>query len=605
MKFSRSAPVSPLHYAILVGIVLVGLGLRFWNLAGKPLWLDETITAVFALGRDYQEVPTGEFVGLEAIAPFFTLNPDTTCLGIAQRLIRDSSHPPLFFCLLHRWLTWLQPNPETWIWALRSLPAIFGTGAIAALYQLNRIAFSPSAGLMAAALMAVSPYGVYLSQEARHYTLPILLISLAMVGAVLLLQDWLANRTRAWVWLGWIGINLLGLYVHYFFVLALVAQVVVLIGFWWLYRPAMLPGTLPLLGLAIALIVLGYLPWLPVLMEHFSRPETEWLALSPGWGLLAPLYQGLAGWIVMLILLPVENQPLAIALPFGLLMVLFFSWIALQAMRGWRNFCTQHPAHPAFWLLTTITLVLGLEYLVIIYGLGKDLTLAPRYNFVYFPGLWALLAVALTHLPSRRPPALLPRRFRRSHPLTHNPLIRAIANDIQHLRRSLSLSRYAPGLAIAAGLLSSIMVVHNLGFIKSPDPVPVAAQILAGDARWDRSGDRPIAIVFHYPSPQELAQYLSIALQLDKASPGADGREVAIAFLPSTPKTIPTEQPLPPLPVTLSAPFHLWSFAAPNAPPFPTEFEVRSPQEGPIPCTLNPTEPNNLFGIPYQRYRCS
>ncbi|MBD1912079.1 MULTISPECIES: glycosyltransferase family 39 protein [unclassified Leptolyngbya] len=582
MKFSRSVSVALLHYIMLALIMLVGLGLRFWHLADKPLWLDETITAVFAMGRDYQEVPTGEFVGLEAIAQFFTLNPETTCPTIAQRLIRDSSHPPLFFCLLHQWLVWLQPNAENWIWGLRSLPALFGTGAIAALYLLNRIAFSPPAGLMAAALMAVSPYGVYLSQEARHYTLPILLISLAMLGSVLLVQDWLAQRTRAWVWLGWLGVNVLGLYVHYFFLLALVAQLASLIGMWLLYRHAVPPRTGVMLGLAIALLILGYLPWIPVLLTHFSRPETEWLGLSSGWGYLAPLYQGLVGWIIMLVMLPVERQPLAIAIPLGLLMVAFFFWVALQAFRGWRNFSHQYPTHPALWLITTTTLLILLEYLAIIYVLGKDLTLAPRYNFVYFPGLWALLALALTQIP---PQQIHLRRARR------------------RLGQALNAARYTPVLAIAAGLLSSILVVHSLGFYKSPDPEPVAAQILAGDPWQDSARQQPTAIAFHYPTPQELALDLSIALRLRVATRAQDGK-VAIAFLPYEPNTAPRWQPLPSLPTSISPPFHFWNFAGPKAPTLPTELKIPTATQTQVSCSVNPAQPNNLFGMPYQRYRC-
>lgn len=580
MKFSRSAPVAPLHYVMLALILLVGLGLRFWNLADKPLWLDETITAVFALGRDYQEVPTEEFVGLEAIAQFFTLNPNTTCPEIAQRLIRDSSHPPLFFCLLHQWLVWLQPSSENWIWGLRSLPALFGTGAIATLYLLNRIAFSPTAGLMAAALMAVSPYGVYLSQEARHYTLPILLISLAMLGAVLLLQDWLAQRIRVWVWFAWLGVNLLGLYVHYFFILAVVAQFAALFGLWLLYRPDVPRGTGAMLGLAIALLTLGYLPWIPVLLTHFGRPETEWLGLNPGWGYLAPLYQGLVGWVIMLVMLPVERQPLAIAIPLGLLMIAFFFWIAFHALRGWRNFSQQHPAHPALWLLTSITGLILLEYLVIVYGLGKDLTLAPRYNFVYFPGLWSLLALALTQIPTQR---IRWGRVRRSH----------------------NTARYAPLLAIAAGLLSSILVVNNLSFYKNPDPELVAAQILAGDSRWDATSERPTAIAFHYPTPQELALDLSIALRLQVAMPSQAGQEGAIAFLPYTPNTAPNWQSLPSLPGPIAPPLHLWNFAGPKAPKPPAELAMRTATQTEVSCSVNPTKPDNLFGMPYQRYRCS
>jgi uncharacterized membrane protein len=86
---------------------------------------------------------------------------------------------------------------------MRSLPALFGVSAIAAVYYLNRVAFSPAAGLMAAAMIAVSPFCVYLSQEARHYTLPMLLITLALLGLIQIQQDFSKQRLCFSVWLGW------------------------------------------------------------------------------------------------------------------------------------------------------------------------------------------------------------------------------------------------------------------------------------------------------------------------------------------------------------------------------------------------------------------
>jgi uncharacterized membrane protein len=83
---------------------------------------------------------------------------------------------------MHDWLRWKMALPLSWVWKLRALPALIGVVSIAAVYQLNRVAFSPAAGLTGAMVMAVSPFAVYLSQEARHYTLPMLLVILALLG---------------------------------------------------------------------------------------------------------------------------------------------------------------------------------------------------------------------------------------------------------------------------------------------------------------------------------------------------------------------------------------------------------------------------------------
>ena len=77
-------------------------------------------------------------------------------------------------------------------------------------------------------VMAVSPFAVYLSQEARHYTLPMLLVILALLGLYQVQTDLYQRQFRPGIWLGWVVVNSLGFYVHYFFLLAFVAQVATL-----------------------------------------------------------------------------------------------------------------------------------------------------------------------------------------------------------------------------------------------------------------------------------------------------------------------------------------------------------------------------------------
>ena len=148
------------HYLILTGIMILGAVLRFWNLDLKPLWLDEVITALISQGHSYDDVPLQVIFSLSRLKELFTLKPEVSCAEITHILVTQSTHPPLFFCGMHRWLTWVEPITDSLSWAVRSLPALIGVGAIAAIYWLNRIAFSPKAGLVGAAIMAVSPFGV-------------------------------------------------------------------------------------------------------------------------------------------------------------------------------------------------------------------------------------------------------------------------------------------------------------------------------------------------------------------------------------------------------------------------------------------------------------
>ena len=330
------------HRLTWLGLMAIGTLLRFYHLAAKPLWQDEVITALLSLGQGYTAVPLDQVVTLSALAKVLTLKP-TSCAAIAQMVRLQSVHPPLFFCGLHEWLAAMSDWPLAIAWQLRALPALAGVGAIAAIYALNRMAFSPRAGLMAAALMAMSPFAVYLSQEARHYTIPMGLITIALICLVKILQDFQLGQLDYRAWLLWVGVNGLGFYVHYFFILAVIAQVLTLASLWrgraainqcrgQFLRPISRSVWLPIAAVsAIGLIIL---PWWPIFVSHLSRPETDWLKpFEPSWiDTIAPLWQFPVGWLLMVVALPVEQQPLVLAIPAVALTLLLAIWLVLSPL---------------------------------------------------------------------------------------------------------------------------------------------------------------------------------------------------------------------------------------------------------------------------------
>ncbi|WNZ22625.1 hypothetical protein HJG54_06975 [Leptolyngbya sp. NK1-12] len=580
------------HFLILLLLLLLGLGLRLWQLNSKPLWLDEVLTALFTMGRSYQDVPLQQFFPLTALDQLFTVQPGLSCTDIAYRITTESVHPPVFFCLLYRWLNWLPADflrhPEHWIWALRFLPALFGVAAIGAIYWLNRVAFSAKAGLLAAALMAVSPFAVYLSQEARHYTLPMLLITLALAALVQMQQDLMRqNSLRPLVWLGWSLLNLLGLYTHYFCILALIAQIVALTGWMLVHQRQLLRRHWGAWGLAIAAIGIGYLPWLPTVMSHFSRPETDWLIpYKPDWiDRLEPLYQTLVGWTLMVIALPVENQPDWIAIPASLLMLGFMLWLVWQLKSAAPRLWQAEVKRPAILLIASFTGCILLQFFAIVYLLDKDLTVVPRYNFVYYPGVCALLAASLASSGSKQQAAT-------SHDASQKP-----ATNLN------------PGFLLLVGLLSSVMVVHGLAFQKSYHPDRVAADLAF-------EPDRPLAVVMSYRSPQEVGLGLSFALALRnhlavlaETPQPVDEASVQFGFIDRSESYGQAWRQLASLPQPLSPPLNLWVIASPgmrtkdypqrlrlNAPPTPT---TRPKMD----CRVDPEQFHRL-GFPYQLFRC-
>jgi uncharacterized membrane protein len=538
-----------LHYLSLALAIMLGAILRFWNLDFKPLWMDEVITSIFSLGKNYHDVPVEVLFPLARLQEIFTYQSGLSCASIAENVAKMSTHPPLFFCWMYTWLGWLGADKQNLVAKMRSLPAIFGVCAIPVIYGVNRIAFSKIV------VMAVSPFAVYLSQEARHYTLPMLLISLALLGLVQIQQDILKNKINYWVWLLWTIINCIGLYTHYFFILALVAEIVTLIIliFSQIKNREQRKFWLALI-LSISVIFISFFPWIPIMLSHFNRSETEWLPSHNG---IAPIYQTLINWILMVIALPVETQFLPITIICGLLMLIFGIWTGWNIFKGLKNLWNTNKTHLPTLTLLTFSVCILLEFLVIIYFLGKDITVAPRYNFVYYPSFCALIAASLT---------------------INNPL-----------RISLKLR-----LFFIVGTLSCICVIYNLILLKPFQPEVVAKKI-------NLEPSTPLMVVVRYRNYQDIASGLSFTLALEKirdytsANPKLSSN---VAFLKDSPELSGTWQKIGQLPPP-SSKFNLWVIA-------PGLVRASYPDNITLDQTNCLKDPQHYhrIGIPYQLFRC-
>ncbi len=524
------------EFLILLAIFALGLLLRFWQLDSKPLWVDEVITSIFSLGLGFDDIPTAQVIPVEAIASLFQYNP-TSCPEIAARLASQSTHPPLFFCLLHTWLGWV--GVENLAWATRSFAALWGGGAILAIYWLNRGAFSVRAGLTGAALMAISPFAVYLSQEARHYTLPLVFLTLALAAQVKVQQQLMAKKSPLLGWVLWGGMSALALFSHYFCLLAIVAQLLTLGLFWGRSRPPVSWLTLPQ---GFALYLLPYLfliPWWPAFWGHFNSPTTGWLSPPTG---LAPLGQTVASWVVMLFVPPVEGQPMMVQGAIALLSLAILAILIQQTRQGWQ---ALEPSMERLTLSAVVVFVV-IEYFALIYGLGKDISIAPRYHFVYFPAVCALLGAAWGEQS---------RRFQ--------------------------------GFAAAVLILSSLCVVYNLAFQKPYLPDQVAAQ-------FDQD-PRPVMVMMAYRNTLEMAVGLSYGLALGERRPPEQKAEFALLSYEQSYEQVWTTLATFPI-----QPVSLWAIAPGYLDDaFPETVALTLDQS----CQIDPDQFYRL-GFPYQRYQC-
>ena len=225
---------------VLLGIIIVALVLRFFHLGAQSLWYDEGYS-VYLAGKNLAQIT----------------------FETAQDI-----QPPLYYYLLHFWMV-VFGRAEI---AVRGLSLLFGLLSLPLFYLLGKRLFSSTVGLLATGLAAFSPLYLWYSQEARMYTL---LVMLTLCSSYLLwsaLED--ENpRTRTWRWIGVSVALILALYTHYFafFVLAFQALYVLIAwrSGWHRFKPREVIVTL-------LAIVIAYLPWLPYLFGRYQGDVSYW-----------------------------------------------------------------------------------------------------------------------------------------------------------------------------------------------------------------------------------------------------------------------------------------------------------------------------------------
>jgi len=303
------------------------------------------------------------------------------------------------------------------LWGARSLAAVFGAASIPAVYGLSKLAFrSRLVSHLAAAMMATSPYGIFLAQEARHYTLAILWV-IASFACLVIASRHIQNRTQIpiWIALSWVGINATGIATHYFFTLTLCTEALVLLFLAWQQwrqgdkkeqgeqgekRLAHLSIShspwFRIYAVAAGTFVAG-LVWLPVFLQNsYGGKLTEWIqGPRTGMAWINPIFQAMAAWITMISLLPVEASHLAVVIASGILMLIFFVWAVPILVRGIKVQLKQ--PQTSLMVQVFVGLVVGAIALFFLftYFLGIDLTRGARYNFVYFPAVIVLLGASL------------------------------------------------------------------------------------------------------------------------------------------------------------------------------------------------------------------
>ena len=178
---------SPLELSLLVLVAGLAAVLRFHSLAAKSFWFDEGVSVAIARLDWY---------------------------NFARILWRREANMSQYYFLLHFWLRLGGSG-----FFVRALSVLFAVASIPVIYLLGRRLFDSRVGLIAAALMAVNAYHVQYSQDARSYSLMVLLCLLSSLYFLKCLNE-PSSRNRA----AYVLSSALAVYAQFFSALLLIAQ---------------------------------------------------------------------------------------------------------------------------------------------------------------------------------------------------------------------------------------------------------------------------------------------------------------------------------------------------------------------------------------------
>jgi hypothetical protein len=199
------------------------------------------ITAAAAIVR-FATLDLQSFDHDEAVTAARVIHPGL--LDTVSAVAHGERSPPLYYVLAWGWAKLFGTGEA----GLRSLSALIGTLAVPVAYLAGReLSSGRRVALLCAAFVAVNPYLVWYSQEARAYALMVLFVALSLVFFARCLNR-PSPASLAW----WAASAALAIGSHYFAAFVVGPQAVLLLAWSRRRRPAILAvGAVVALGLAL------------------------------------------------------------------------------------------------------------------------------------------------------------------------------------------------------------------------------------------------------------------------------------------------------------------------------------------------------------------
>lgn len=333
------------HY---LGIIfLLAAGLRLLALDFQSLWLDELYTMNMA-------------------------DPANSWRDIYNLSFTHDPLSVLYFVLLNSFFKVLGYSAFT----AKLLSSVFGIAAVGMCYLLGKRLHSVRVGLYAAFLMAVNPFNIYYSQEARVYTMYLFSAALSFYCLLGFIKEPKSSSALTY------GLSVLFMLLsHFFGFFVLLSQVSIYLFFAIRDKRLKLMQHVRLTALAAGVCILGYLPFIPIFIM-LTKSKGTWID-PPKMDALLRLYHDFQGgsWILLAI---------------GLLLMLFILLF--------RVFFKGHPSEvaPVKDAVVFLSLWIVISFLVpFLLSVFNFPIFYKRYMISYLSPFLLLSAIGLAELPVR------------------------------------------------------------------------------------------------------------------------------------------------------------------------------------------------------------
>lgn len=246
MKKITSIPANRFNF-LLILILLISIALRVFGINSESLWFDEA----------------------------YSIHLSKMNLWDLVRNTAEDVHPPLYYITLNLW-EYVFGESET---SSRMLSALFNVLTVYVIYRISAYLYDKKTGLIAAFLLAISPFHIYYSQEARMYALLGMLSILSIYSFIKLATE--INNSG---WRNYVLFSVLMLYTHVYGFWILCFETLFILVLFYLKR--LDKRKIKALLISAIMIVIAYLPWTGILLSQLHKvgsgfwiPPRDWLAL--------------------------------------------------------------------------------------------------------------------------------------------------------------------------------------------------------------------------------------------------------------------------------------------------------------------------------------